>query len=181
MKSYAVDSSAVILLTPGEDDGKDPKLPARLANATEWLRSRSQSDRLLLPAPVLAELLALNPDGRRLALAINGVSAIHIAFSRQAAIVAAAISREVYQQRKKGIEFPSKECLKFDIMILATAAAGRADAIATANARDFRNYGSIYERLRASGQILVPGLPRITIEAIDEIAPGKQAPLAYRK
>ena len=135
----AVDSSALaLIINPDANPPAHPETGEAVVNAAArvaaFLASLSRDDAILVPAPVLAEILVVAEDGGPELLAtISNSAKIKIKpFGQRAAIETAAMTREAIangNKRSPGANGTSWAKIKYDRQIIAIARVEQATQI----------------------------------------------------
>lgn len=132
-----VDSSTLVLLVnPASNPPDDPATGAPVVEAAarvqHLIKTLRPNDTLIVPTPVLAEMMVKAGDGGPGVLeTITGLARVRIAeFGVRAAVELAAMTREAIAAggKKAGSE-KTWQAVKFDRQIVATAIVERADRI----------------------------------------------------
>lgn len=92
-----------------------------------------QGAELVIPTPSLAEMYAGGEDGERVAVELEKLGTVlsFEDFDDEAARIAGRLTRTWLVTRKQLQPAPSRQLVKFDAMIVATAVAAGADCIVT--------------------------------------------------
>lgn len=135
MRKVAIDTSVLSALA--EQRPTDEVELKRWTQIHASVRAVQESGaHIVLPAPVLAELLTGPPAVVALGKMMMAKRA-HLTvkpFDEDAAELAGEITRLALKGREKGA---NRVCIKYDVMILATSIAHGCTSIITSNARDF--------------------------------------------
>lgn len=172
----ALDNTTLtLLINPGARPPNDPATNAPLKFAREriegLINSLSAADSLLIPTPVLAEVLVeAGEGGPALLEKVLTLARVRVApFDARAAVETAAMEREARAfGSKKGASDQPWQKVKFDRQILAIARVGGADAIYTDDEKLSNFAKSVGIDARSTWELPVPddghSLLRLMIE-----------------
>lgn len=133
-----VDSGVIILLTAPDSDEEDEGRRKRCGHTVANMARLAAKYRLVVPAPVLAEIDSAVPADEHVSAIFEGLGGVTVLpFDQPAALEASKLHRQIIAENKASEPKSDRRCIKVDAMIAGIALATRTP-IATTNKRDFQ-------------------------------------------